>query len=246
VATLEAAGCVAAEDEALELVVAARGGNRRLAALVDRRCAGEPLAWLVGSVRFCGETVVVDHGVFVPRLQTEPLAREATARLPPEGLAVDLCTGSGAIAVALGRARPRATIVATEVDPVAARCARRNGVRVLIGNMTAPLPATLAGRSDVVTAVVPYVPTSALHLLPRDVLAYEPRHALDGGPRGTDLLERAVSEAHPLLRPGGSLLLELGGDQADLLQPILARSGYHDVVLLVDADGDVRGLACRR
>ncbi len=243
---LRSAGCIAAEEEADELVAAAGGDEDRLASLVIRRCAGEPLAWLVGAVTFCGVTVLVRPGVYVPRWQSEPLALEAALRLPPDGLAADLCTGAGAIAVVLARRRPGARIVATEIDPTAVACARANGVEVYAGDMAAPLPGSVAGRAHVVTAVVPYVPTDQLRLLPRDVVSYEPRGALDGGEDGTRLLLRAVLESRPLLRPGGSLLLELGGDQPDLLGPALADAGYTDVEVLTDEDGDPRGLCCRR
>ena len=127
-AALRRAGCVAAREEAVELLAAARGDERALRELVARRSAGEPLAWLVGSARFCGRRVSVCPGVYVPRPQSEALAREAIERLPRRGLAVDLCTGCGAIAVALGRARPEARVLATEIDPAAAACARGNGV----------------------------------------------------------------------------------------------------------------------
>jgi release factor glutamine methyltransferase len=243
---LRAAGCIAAAEEAAELLGAARGDERRLRALVDRRTTGEPLAWLTGSVRFCGETVLVHPGVYVPRWQSEPLALEAANRLPERGLGLDLCTGAGAIAVVLNRRRPLARVVATELDPVAVACARSNGIEVFVGDMAAPLPASLTGLVDVVTAVVPYVPTADLRLLPRDVIEFEPRQALDGGKDGTALLSRAVLGAAPLLRSGGSLLLELGGDQADLLRPLLAANGYRDVELLVDEDGDLRALFCSR
>jgi release factor glutamine methyltransferase len=245
VATLVAAGCVAADEEADALLAAAAGNGDRLADLVARRCTGEPLAWLVGSVRFCGEEVVVHPGVYVPRWQTETMAAEAIARLPDGGVAVDLCTGAGAIAVVLGRRRPAARVLATDVDPGAVACARANGVDAYECDLAAGLPADVRGVVDVVTAVVPYVPTEALHLLPRDVLAYEPRVALDGGPGGTRDLERVAADAAALLRPGGSLLLELGGDQADALGPVLAGHGYRDIELLHDEDGDLRALACR-
>lgn len=241
-AQLRQAGCIAAEEEAGELVRAAGGDAERLRELVLRRCSGVPLAWLVGAVRFCGETVLVQPGVFVPRPQSERLALEAVARLPERGLAVDLCTGAGAIAVVLARRRPLARVVASELDPLAAACAKSNGVEVFEGDMTASLPRGLRGRVDVVTAVVPYVPTGELRLLPRDVLAFEPRRALDGGEAGTVFLTRAVREAAVLLRPGGSLLLELGGDEGDLLRPVLADYGYSDAELLVDEEGDARTL----
>jgi release factor glutamine methyltransferase len=246
VAVLQKAGCIAARDEAVELLAAARGDRGALHELVARRCTGEPLAWLVGWTRFCGERVLVRPGVYVPRPQSEQLAVEALARLPRRGLAVDLCTGSGAIAVVLGRRRPDARVLATEIDPLAAACARDNGLEVFVGDMTAALPDEVRGRVDVVTAVVPYVPSDELRLLPRDVVAFEPKRALDGGVDGTDLLSRAIVESVGLLRPGGSLLLELGGSEADLLAPLLAESGYRGVRRLVDEEGDLRGLVCRR
>lgn len=204
------------------------------------------MGWLVGWVGFCGERVLVHRGVYVPRWQSEPLALAAAARLPERGVAVDLCTGAGAIAVVLARRRPLARVVATEIDPVAVACARANGVEVFEGDMAIDLPAELAGQVDVVTAVVPYVPTGELRLLPRDVMAYEPRSALDGGTDGTTFLVRAVREVAGLLRPGGSLLLELGGDEAELLRPVLAECGYSDVELMVDEDGELRAVCCRR
>jgi release factor glutamine methyltransferase len=220
-AQLRAAGCVAAEDEAADLISAANGDRTLLDELVARRCEGEPIAWLLGSVAFCGEMVLVHPGVYVPRWQSEPMALEALARLPDNGVAVDLCTGSGAIAVVLTRRRPRARVLATETDPGAIGCALANGVDVHPCDLTTGLPAWLAGQVDVVTAIVPYVPTGDLAHLPRDVLEYEPRHALDGGPDGTDFLTSVIRQVAPLLRSGGSLLLEVGGDQAESLEPLL-------------------------
>ena len=227
--------------------MAVSAGNAAiLAGLVARRCEGEPIAWLVGSVRFCDVPVLVEPGVYVPRWQSEPMALEAVARLPEEGTAVDLCTGSGAIAVVMSLARPRALVLATEVDPVAAACARANGVDVVLCDMAQGIQPERRGTVDVVTAVVPYVPTEAMRHLPRDVVAYEPRRALDGGADGIDLLARAVVEAAPLLCAGGSLLLELGGQQAEALAPLLRANGYRDLQVSRDEDGDVRALFCRR
>ena len=246
VADLRAAGCVAAEEEADELLAAADGDTARLETLVARRSAGEPLAWLTGTVSFCGLTVAVWPGVYVPRWQSERLAEEAAHRLPERGVAVELCAGAGAIALVMAHRRPRAQVVATEIDPLAVACARANGVEVVEGDLADPLPRRLAGQVDVMVAVVPYVPTAGLRRLPRDVVAYEPRRALDGGPDGTDLLVRVVRAASRWLGPGGSLLLELGGDQAGRLAPLLDELGYRDVVLFEDEDGELRALGCRR
>ena len=147
-ARLAAAGCVAPEEEAAELVAFAAGDRELLAALVERRTNGEPLAWLVGGVTFCGLRVRVDPGVYVPRWQTEPLARRASQLLPAGGVAVDLCTGAGAIACVLAASVPSATVVATDVDPAAVACARANRVDARLGHLDAPLPAALLGAVD--------------------------------------------------------------------------------------------------
>jgi release factor glutamine methyltransferase len=237
---------VAADEEAVELLDAAGDDPGRLAALLARRCAGEPLAWVVGSVRFCDETVLVHPGVYVPRWQSEPMAREAVARLPPTGIGVDLCTGAGAIALVMAKHRPRARVLAGEIDPLALACARANSVTVIESDLARGLPSTLAGLVDVITAVVPYVPTDQMRWLPRDVVAYEPAGALDGGPEGTTYLEQVIHQAGPLLRPGGSLLLELGADQVDPLRPVLRRAGFGQIELSSDEDGDLRAIHCRR
>ena len=129
-------------------------------------------------MRFCDLRIHVDPGVFVPRPHTQAMAQRAVSLLPADGIAVDLCTGSGAVAAVLGSVHPKATVVATDIDPVAVACARRNGVHALVGDLDDPLPPSLRGLVDVMTAVVPYVPTDELPFLPRDVLANEPRGAL--------------------------------------------------------------------
>jgi release factor glutamine methyltransferase len=239
---LWAAGFVAAEEEAGELLTRAAGDLELLASLVERRLTGEPLAWITGSVTFCGLEIRVDPGVFVPRFQSELLALRAVERLPVTGSAIDLCTGTGAVAKTLMTERPDARVVACDVDQRAVACAAANGVEVYCGDLFAPLPRTLLGRVDVVVGVVPYVPTPALALLQRDTFAFETPLSYDGGRDGTEILRRVVHDSLRFLRPGGALLLELGGEQADALDDDLARLGYVDVAVLVDEDGDVRGI----
>jgi release factor glutamine methyltransferase len=238
-------GCVAPGAEADALLGASSEGGEPIEELIARRLRGEPLAWIVGSVRFCGLRVAVDPGVFVPRPHTEALALRAVSLLPDDGIAVDLCTGSGAVAAVLGSAHPVADVVATDVDPAAVACARRNGVRAIVGSLDEPLSPSFRGCVDVVTAVVPYVPTEELHLLPRDVLDHEPRLALDGGRRGTTLLVRAAEAAARWLSPGGSVLLELGGDQAGELATTLAAAGLSQLRVHRDAEGQDRAIEAR-
>jgi release factor glutamine methyltransferase len=160
-------------------------------------------------------------------------------------VAVDLCTGAGAIAAVLTALASDATVLATELDPVAARCARGNGVEVFEGDLDEPLPAEVEHRVDVLTAVVPYVPTDAIRLLPRDVRVFEPRLALDGGADGTDLLAEVVRRGPRWLRPGGWLLLELGGDQAAPIGRLLRQTGFEESDVMVDDDGDARAISAR-
>lgn len=243
---LAEAGCIAPGEEAGELIQAAAGDQDVLHQLVSRRTSGEPIAWLTGRVDFCGVELRVAPGVYVPRRQTEPLARRAATLLPPHGVGVDLCTGAGAIAAVLVAAVPTARVLATELDPDAARCARRNRLEVFEGFLDDPLPRELAGRVDVMSAVVPYVPTESLRLLPRDVQTYEPRLALDGGADGTHLLAEVVRRSAGWLRPGGWLLLELGGDQAKPVGRLLDQLGFSEVDVMADEDGDPRAICARQ
>lgn len=242
VRALAAAGSVAPAEEAEELLRATGAGVGILDELVARRQRGEPLAWITGSIDFCGIRVRVDRGVYVPRAHTEALARRAASLLSVDGIAVDLCTGSGAVAAVMRSARPDATVLATDCDRVAIACARSNGVTAFLGDLDEPLPSSLEGRVDVMTAVVPYVPTEELHLLPRDVVAYEPRHALDGGPRGTAPLERVAELSVRWLRPGGRVLLELGGDQARALATAMSVVGLSKFRVYSDGDGHDRAI----
>ena len=125
------------------------------------------------------------------------------------------------------------------------RCARRNGVEVFEGFLDDPLPRALERGVDVLTAVVPYVPTDSLRLLSRDVQAFEPRLALDGGADGTDLLAEVVRRSTTWLRPGGWLLLELGGDQAQPIGRLLRDTRFQGLDVMTDDKGDPRAICAR-
>lgn len=234
VALLMRNGFVAPEEEAAELRAA--GGD--LDALVARRLTGEPLAWITGSVEFCGRAIKIDPGVYVPRWHTESLAWRAVARMPRGGSGIDLCTGSGAVAAVLIAERG-ARMVATDLDERCVACARANGVDARVADLFEGVD---AGPVDVVTGVVPYVPTADLPLLQRDTFAFETTLAYDGGEDGLDIARRAVAGARERLKPGGALLLELGGRQAEQLD----LDGFTDVSVLLDEEGDPRGIEATR
>ncbi len=239
---LAGAGFVAPGDEAAELLEAAAGERSRLERMVARRLTGEPLAWITGWVEFCGLRIKIAPGVYMPRWHTEALAERAARHLPGTGVAIDICCGSGAIAAVLAARRPRSTVLATDLDPRAVACARANGVDARTGDLFEGLPGDLCGAVDVVTGVVPHVPTHELRLLQRDTLAFEAPLAYDGGPDGVAILRRAVVGAVTWLRPGGILLLGLGGDQAADLE----LADFEDAVTVRDEDGDVRGVEAKR
>ena len=239
---LIAAGCVAAVDEAQEFVRVAPDAAT-LDAWLTRREQGEPPAWILGTTTFCGRPLHIAPGVYVPRPHTDELARRAAALLPRGGVAVDLCCGAGAVAAHLRAEDPTARVIGVDIDPAAAACALGNGVPTLVGDLAEPL--RRSNGVDLVTAVAPYVPTDAIRLLPADVQRHESRVALDGGVDGLDLVRRVVTAAARLLRPGGWLVAELGGDQDVELAPALAAAGFDRVMSWRDEDGDLRGVSCR-
>jgi release factor glutamine methyltransferase len=239
---LAAAGCVDAAAEAAELVTAAPDAAT-LEAWLRRREDGEPLAWITGAIAFCGRTLRIEPGVYVPRHQTEELARRAASVLPAGGRALDLCTGAGAIAAHLRAEDRTATVIGVDADVRAAEGARRNGVPVVVADLAEAVHAHAS--FDVVTAVAPYVPTSAMRFLPTDVQRHEPRLALDGGADGLDVVRRVIDAAARVLRPGGWLLVEVGGDQDATLEPSLRAAGFALVEPWRDEDGDLRGIAAQ-
>jgi release factor glutamine methyltransferase len=140
---------------------------------------------------------------------------------------VDLCCGSGAVGAALTAALDRIELHASDIEPAAVHCARRNlpAAEVYQGDLYRPLPPTLPGRIDVLVANAPYVPTAAIGLLPPEARLHEPRQALDGGADGLDVLRRVITEAPRWLAPHGRLLVETGARQADETAETVTSSG---------------------
>jgi len=227
-ARLWAAGCVFAEDEARLLTSASRTPDE-LAAMVDRRVHGLPLEHILGWAEFFGLRVQVDPGVFVPRRRTEFLVRQALAVCRPGAVVVDVCCGSGAVGAALVSAAPQVELYATDIDPAAVECARRNlsalGGRVFEGDLLEALPAALRGRIDVLVANAPYVPTGAIERMPPEARLHEARVALDGGADGLDVQRRLAAAAPAWLAPGGYLLVETSRAQAEHTMAAFARNG---------------------
>ena len=206
-------------------------GDPELAAyreLVRRRGEGEPTAYLTGAKEFYGRRFQVDARVLVPRPETELVAEAALAALPEGGAALDLCTGSGILAVTLALGRKGARVTATDLSGDALAVARANaaalGAEVAFaeGDLWAAVPE--GARFDVVVSNPPYVPSGELASLQREVRR-EPRLALDGGPDGLEVLRRIVSGATRRLCPGGTLVLEMHETHRDALPRLCAEAG---------------------
>lgn len=236
---LRAAGCVRAEDEAVLILADGRDPVR----LLERRVAGEPLEQVLGWAAFAGRRYAVRPGVFVPRPRSALLASAGAAALPPGGLLVDLCCGVGAIAGAVLDRVPSAQAWAVDLDPVAVACARENlpGVRVLEGDLDAPLPRRLRGVVDVLIANAPYVPSAEVDLLPHEAREHEAREALDGGADGLAVHRRIAAAAPTWLAPEGVLLVEVAEAQASLLADVYAGSGLRAAVRVQDGTAVISG-----
>lgn len=230
VARLRAAGCVCAEGEA-DLLIASAGTPAELLAMVDRRIDGQPIEHIVGWAWFCGMRVTVAPGVFVPRPRTELLVRTAVELVGRRGaVVVDLCCGSGAVGAAVAAATSGGVrLYSADVDPMSVACARHNlvpwGAQLYQGDLYAALPDHLRGHVDILVANVPYVPTVAIGLLPREARLHEPRRALDGGSDGLDVFRRVAAEASDWLAPEGQLLVETSRSQSWSAVEILGRAG---------------------
>ncbi len=222
----------------------------RFASLLDRRLQGEPIQYIVGEAEFFGLPFKVTPDVLIPRPETEHLVEKAIelARLRSAPRIVDVCTGSGAIAVALARALPAATITATDVSKAALTIARenaqRNGVepriRFLEGDLLAPLTGE---RFDLVVANPPYVPTIERESMSVEVRDHEPPLALFAGADGLDIYRRVISAAPSVLVPGGFIALEIGYGQARAVEELLAAAGFTQIEFIPDLQ-DIPRVAC--
>ncbi len=226
----------------------------RIRALVTRRRASEPVAYILGRKEFYGRSFVVGPAVLVPRPDTEALVERALALLPAasDAQVLDLCTGSGAIAVSLAAERPALRVEATDLSAEALEVARRNvevhglsdRVALRQGDLFAALPARR--RFALVTANPPYVPAGDARTMSRDVVAHEPHLALFAGADGLEVVRRLVAAAPDWLVPGGTLLVELGAGQAPrALALVRAEKRYVDARTWPDLAGIARVLEAR-
>ena len=204
--------------------------------LVKRRRSYEPIAYLRGEREFYGLKFRVDKRVLVPRPDTETLVDAALTRSSHLSMSMrqlDLCTGSGCVAIAMARQRPTAKVYASDVSPDALTVARENALRLGAYNVAffeTDLFAAFAGRRfDVVTANPPYIPTGDFATLQPDVRDHEPRLALDGGDDGLAIVRRIVADAPEYLDVGGLLAIEIGAGEAPATSALFEARGFQEV-----------------
>ena len=220
-------------------------------ALVARRAAGEPVAYLTGRRGFWTLELEVTPATLIPRPETELLVELALARLPRDAAAnvADLGTGSGAIALAIASERPRAQVVATDASAGALAVARRNAQRLGIGNLRfvhGDWLAPLAGeRFALIVSNPPYIEAADPHLAQGD-LRHEPASALASGADGLDDIRRIAAAARAHLEPGGWLLFEHGWNQGDAVRGLLHAAGCTEVFTARDLEARDRVSGGRR
>jgi len=215
----------------------------RFREMVRRRRAREPVAYLLGVREFYGRPFRVDKRVLVPRPDTETLVDVALARTEARSLsmrALDLCTGSGCVAITLARQRPTARVHATDISDEALAVARDNALRLdaynvsfARGDLFEAVPASLA-PFDVITANPPYIASGEIDTLDKDVRDFEPRLALDGGNDGLAVVRRIVDGAPGLLDAGGTLAVEVGAGEADATALLFESRGFRRVAITRD------------
>ena len=225
----------------------------RLQNLVARRVAGEPLAHLTGRQQFMGLEMIAAKEALIPRRETEILCRESIAILRraavdgAEVLAVDVCTGSGNLALALAFHVPAARVFASDLSGEAVRLARRNAQHLGMdgrvdfreGDLLAPFdePA-FHGRVSLLVCNPPYISSKRVNDMPGEIIGFEPRLAFDGGPFGLRILERLVTESTRFLGRRGVLAFEVGAGQGPGIMKRLARKAQFGKVRAINDEND--------
>ena len=232
-------------------------GNEELTALspelenaVRRRANREPLQYIVGEWPFMGLSFAVSPACLIPRPDTETLCEAALELLPPHARIADLCTGSGCIGISLAHHRPDCTVMAVDVDPEAAGCARENALRlgvadrfsVRLGDVTESVFAPQE-LFDCIVANPPYIALNEMETLEPE-LSYEPRHALTDEGDGLSVIRGVLENAARSLAPDGVLLMEFGASQGKAVLELAAQFGFTGEILR-DLGGNDRVLRAR-
>ena len=220
--------------------------EQKINALLQRRLAGEPLAYLIGEWEFYGLPIKVTPDVLIPRMDTEVLVETAVNALvgrKMDARILDLCSGSGCIGCAISHELPAARLVmvdisdrALEVSKQNLRLNRQNRTICLKADALAKPPMSI-GTFDLIVSNPPYVPSFEILTLDSSVRDYEPLGALDGGEDGLMFYRAIVRNWKGVLRPGGQLMFEVGEMQADAVSDLMRGAGFRDIATVEDTAG---------
>ena len=217
--------------------------------LVNRRAAGEPLQYITGEQYFMGHRFGVDPSALIPRPETEALAEMAIAFLNAQAgakTALDLCTGSGALAVSVAKACPRARITASDISTQALYVAIRNArdldvfgrIDFVESDLFASIKSGAFGKKfDLIMTNPPYIRTGDLAGLQREIACHEPAAALDGGADGLDFYRRIAARARAYMRDEGCIIMEIGHDQARDVSAVFEAEGFKIAEVAQDLAG---------
>ncbi len=234
----------------------------RLEHLVAQRLTGVPLAHLTGRQRFMGLELLSGREALIPRRETELLGRaalDALREIARDGAApvvIDVCTGSGNLALAMAYHEQMAHVLASDLSAAAVALARRNAamlklegrVTIRAGDLLAPFDTPeYHARVDLLLCNPPYISSKKVDVMPAEIARYEPRIAFDGGPLGIRILQRLIDEAPQYLRRGGWLAFEVGLGQGPAIVRRLQRTGaFSDTRPIADDQGQIRAVLARR
>ena len=221
--------------------------ERRVEELVQRRLAGEPVAYIVGEWEFYGLPLDVSRDVLIPRADTEVLAQRAIEKAQATGeggRVLDLCAGSGCVGLAVAANAPNCRVVLADLSEGALRLCkqnvRRNGLNARVTCISAnalEAPSSMLWDFDVIACNPPYIPTGDIEGLDVSVKEYEPLMALDGGVDGLEFYRVIASKWKSAIRLGGTLIFEVGIDQAEAVAQIMADNGFENIITTEDTGG---------
>ena len=224
--------------------------ERRVEELVQRRLAGEPVAYIVGEWEFYGLPLDISRDVLIPRADTEVLAARAIEKAQAAGeggRVLDLCAGSGCVGLAVATNAPNCRVVLADLSEGALRLCkqnvRRNGLNARVTCVSAnalEAPSSMLWDFDVIACNPPYIPTGDIEGLDVSVKEYEPIMALDGGVDGLDFYRFIASKWKSAIRLGGTLVFEVGIDQAEAVAQIMADNGFENIITTEDTGGILR------
>jgi len=222
---------VATEEKILKVAQA-----KEIIRIADARLTGRPLWYIIGDTDFCGYKIKVDERVLIPRPETEEMAMMAVATAEHGNSILDLCTGSGALAIAIykrleesnRKVKMTAVDISADALEVAKENAAENEADILF--IQSDLFTRIRGRFDIIVTNPPYIPTAEIDTLQREVKDYEPRLALDGGADGLDIYRRIAAEAPKYLNRGGTLIMEVGAGQAAEIVKMFRGNSYSMII----------------